>query len=84
MPTPIGEFDGTGEQVAAQIRDFADQKLRVIVFPGVDPKVEPKDKRTIQELLAELAASIPPEEAAKLPPDFGDQLDHYIYGSPKR
>jgi hypothetical protein len=38
----------------------------------------------IAEVLAEIAAIIPPAELAKLPPDFTDQLDHYIYGTPKR
>jgi hypothetical protein len=36
------------------------------------------------EVLAEIAATIPPAELAKLPSDFTDQLDHYIYGTPKR
>jgi hypothetical protein len=34
--------------------------------------------------LAEIAATIPAAELAKLPPDFTDQLDHYVYGTPKR
>jgi hypothetical protein len=35
-------------------------------------------------VLAEIAAAIPAEELAQLPSDFTDQLDHYIYGTPKR
>ena len=33
---------------------------------------------------AEIADAIPAAELAQLPADFTDQLDHYIYGTPKR
>jgi len=35
-------------------------------------------------VLADSAAAIPAEALARLPADFTDQLDHYIYGTPKR
>lgn len=38
----------------------------------------------IEEILNELAAGIPPEEWERLPPDVTDNLDHYLYGTPKR
>ena len=31
-----------------------------------------------------LGRQIPPEERRALPPDLSKQLDHYIYGTPKR
>jgi len=40
--------------------------------------------RPIEDVLAELAREIPQEEWKKLPEDLTDNLDHYIYGSPKR
>jgi Arc/MetJ-type ribon-helix-helix transcriptional regulator len=40
--------------------------------------------RPIWEEIEELAASIPDEEFQKLPGDGAEQLDHYIYGLPKR
>ncbi len=40
--------------------------------------------RPIQEELAELAKQVPPEDWAKLPADLSDNLDHYLYGTPKR
>ena len=43
-----------------------------------------RDTRPIAEVLAEIAATIPAAELARLPADFTDQLDHYIYGTPKR
>jgi hypothetical protein len=40
--------------------------------------------KPIWEVAAEIRRSIPAEEWAKLPKDGAEQLDHYIYGSPKR
>jgi Arc/MetJ-type ribon-helix-helix transcriptional regulator len=44
---------------------------------------EPAHK-PIWEVFAEITASIPEEEWAKLPTDGSEQHDHYIYGTPKR
>ena len=38
----------------------------------------------IEDLLEELAMEIPQEEWDKLPSDLNDNLDHYLYGVPKR
>ena len=38
----------------------------------------------VWETLLQIAAEIPDEESAKLPHDAAEQLDHYLYGSPKR
>jgi hypothetical protein len=84
MSTPLLELEGTWEEIAAQIPDFSGQKLRVLVYPAEESRPEAHDTRPIAEVLAEIAATIPAAELAKLPPDFTDQLDHYIYGTPKR
>lgn len=34
--------------------------------------------------LRRIGASVPVEEWKKLPPDFNENLDHYLYGSPKK
>ena len=44
----------------------------------------PHPRRPIEEVLEELAAEVPDEEWEKLPADLTDQLDHYLYGTPKR
>jgi hypothetical protein len=54
------------------------------VYPAEDNSPETPDTRPIVEVLAEIAATIPAAELATLPPNFTDQLDHYIYGTPKR
>jgi hypothetical protein len=78
------ELEGTLEEIVAQIPDFSGQKLRVLVYPATGHSAEDRNTRPIAEVLAEIAAAIPARELAQLPSDFTDQLDHYIYGTPKR
>jgi Arc/MetJ-type ribon-helix-helix transcriptional regulator len=40
--------------------------------------------KPIWEVAADIRRSIPAEEWAKLPTDGAEQLDHYVYGTPKR
>jgi hypothetical protein len=40
--------------------------------------------RPIEEILMELAKEVPVEEWKKLPKDLSENLDHYLYGSPKK
>jgi hypothetical protein len=40
--------------------------------------------RPIEEIIAELAAEVPQAEWDRLPRDLTDNLDHYLYGTPKR
>ena len=84
MPTPLLALEGTWAEITAQIPDFAGQKLRVLVYPAEENSTAAPDTCPIAEVLADIAAAIPPSELAKLPPDFTDQLDHYVYGTPKR
>jgi hypothetical protein len=84
MITPLLELEGTWEEIVAQVPDFSGQKLRVLVYPATRHDAENRDARPIAEVLAEIAAAIPAGELAQLPADFTDQLDHYIYGTPKR
>jgi hypothetical protein len=84
MAVPLLELEGTWEEIKERLPDLAGQKLRIVVFPAGERAADETDAKPIDEVLAEIAAEIPPEELAKLPPDFTDQLDHYIYGTPKR
>mgnify|MGYP001316472067 CR=1 FL=1 len=62
------------------------------VTPGADLVAETQDGRIvlerprqpIWERIAALTTDAPPEEIAKLPPDGAAQIDHYLYGHPKR
>jgi hypothetical protein len=51
------------------------EKVRVTIEPARPP---------IWERIAALAADAPPEELAKPPVDGAAQIDHYLYGAPKR
>ncbi len=51
--------------------------------PASQAEVVPTHK-PIWEVVDDLREGIPPEEFAKLPEDGAEQLDHYLYGSPKR
>lgn len=51
----------------------------------VAPSTElPSDDRPIWERIAEFAAALPEEAIAGIPIDGASQLDHYLYGAPKR
>ena len=48
---------------------------------------ENKDKRKnllIVDRILKRSESIPKEELSKFPPDFTENLDHYLYGVPKK
>jgi hypothetical protein len=72
-----GQFASAEEMVDKLVRDYARRAL-----PQAAPAA-PASK-TILEMVDELRKRVPPEEFAKLPTDGARQLDHYIYGSPKR
>jgi hypothetical protein len=38
----------------------------------------------IEEVLTDLAREIPQEECERLPADLAENIDHYVYGTPKR
>lgn len=44
----------------------------------------PDDDRPVWERIVELAATLPKEAITGLPIDGASQLDHYLYGAPKR
>jgi hypothetical protein len=79
------EIEGTWEEIAAQASRFIGRRVRLTVLSEApDSTHKRRDTRTLEEKIAEIAAQVPEEEWSKLPADLGDQLDHYIYGTPKR
>lgn len=42
------------------------------------------DSRPISEVIADIMSDVPAEELAQLPADGASQVDHYVYGTPKR
>jgi hypothetical protein len=45
---------------------------------------EPRDDRPIWEVIAEVMKDVPDGVFDRLPKDGASQVDHYIYGLPKR
>jgi Arc/MetJ-type ribon-helix-helix transcriptional regulator len=86
-----GHFASVDDAMAEAARLLLRQGSEVRAFPGGDihtaPASEtptPSQRKPIWERADELRKSIPEKEWAKLPTDGAEQLDHYIYGSPKR
>lgn len=48
------------------------------------PEEQNGDTRPIWEVIAENMKRVPPEDLAALPRDGASQIDHYVYGLPKR
>jgi hypothetical protein len=51
--------------------------------PEIAPKTESSD-RPIWEVITEMMNDVPDEVFDRLPKDAASQVDHYIYGLPKR
>ncbi len=47
------------------------------------PDVQDGDWPLVDKILR-ISESIPEEEFAVFPPDFTENLDHYLYGNPKK
>ncbi len=67
-----------------KILPISDQRK---VLEIVEKKVfatQKKSTRPIWEVIAEISSEIPDEEWEKLPSDGSANLDHYLYGAPKK
>ena len=69
--------------------DYADgvlQRITGINLLATERVIPPQDsnQRPFWEYWVEAGKRIPDEELAKIPPDFSYNLDHYLYGAPKR
>jgi len=61
--------------------------LRLAEQAGAAPnrrEVQSRDPRPIWEVITENMKQVPPEDLAVLPRDGASQIDHYVYGLPKR
>ena len=72
-----GELSPDGELL--RITHVEELRLEYLGEVPYDPTARP-----IEEVLAELAREIPEEDWNRLPSDLTDNLDHYIYGTPRR
>jgi hypothetical protein len=67
------------------VKDTVLRLLEGEAHPGSDAPPEPNaDTRPIWEVMLDNLKDVPPEEFARLPKDGASQVDHYLYGHPKR
>lgn len=71
-----GEFQRSGKLK----RIVSVKQLRV--KPAREKRID-KNPRPIWEIAAEIAATVPDEEWAKVPNDLARNYKHYLYGAPK-
>jgi hypothetical protein len=72
-----GEFSPTGRlQRVTEVHELGLQHGEGVPSEGPPPAIE--------DILRALAAEVPQEEWDALPVDLIDNLDHYIYGTPRR
>lgn len=45
---------------------------------------EPPDASSISEMIVRIGAQVPEEAWSHLPSDLASNVDHYLYGSPRR
>ncbi|HLJ56331.1 MAG TPA: hypothetical protein VKT77_14920 [Chthonomonadaceae bacterium] len=82
MGVPVIELEGTWEEISRQLPDFDGKRLHVSVRLAEDSAVEGAD--SVDAALARIWNEVPDASWESLPADFGDNLDHYLYGSAKR
>ena len=66
--------------------EYAGQLLVRDLDPGKeeDDSGLPRDSRPVWEVIADIMKDVPAEDLAALPKDGASQIDHYVYGVPKR
>jgi len=79
------EMEGTWEEVAARAGELAGRRVRLTVLPDEKKPAKANGSGlTIEEKIQQIAAKVPDDAWNSIPPDLSDNLDHYIYGTPKK
>ena len=81
MKTKDLQLEGTWEEIQSHVPEFNGKRLRVTVHVSEDDNVVPIS--CINDALAKIWQSVPDSSWQSLPSDLGDNLDHYIYNTPK-
>ena len=72
----VGEFSALGKPLKIT-------QANLVLEPVKEARFDSK-ALSIEDVLANLAKEVPSEDWNKLPPDLANNLDHYLYGSPKK
>jgi hypothetical protein len=81
----VGELNARAREQGVSPDRIATQILEDTLGAGIEPLsgLPPKDPR-IWEVIAQNMSDLPLEEFEKLPRDGAAQVDHYLYGHPRR
>lgn len=97
---PLHEIALRGEQAAEKLDACLDRDLeeprnaarrlvtemagKCAALLGIDERQDRSSQRSIWQIAEEIGRSVPQEEWDKLPTDGARNVDHYLYGAPKR
>jgi hypothetical protein len=65
------------------VEDVIMQALETAPLPELQPAAS-GSRRPIWEVIVDNMKRVPPEDLAAMPKDGASQIDHYVYGVPKR
>jgi hypothetical protein len=70
--------------VGKLIKDYEPDEKKALSIPEMARIPKQLESGGIEAILQSLAADVPREEWQQLPSDLTDELDHYLYGTPKK
>ncbi len=88
----IGRKGGKSKMMPAVERQASARRAALARWRGLRDQAaldkaqsrSPRRRKPIWEVARELLAGIPESELRGLPPDAASELDHYLYGAPRR
>jgi len=83
-PDKEGVFRAQAEALGLSIEQWLLRLAEQTTPAAAPPEAQKRDRRPIWEVIADNMKSVPPEDLALLPRDGASQIDHYVYGLPKR
>lgn len=69
--------------MSAEGRPLQFTAIQELILSPIEPVLD-TDALPVEDVLADIASRVPREQWTKLPLDLTDQLDHYLYGTPRQ
>ena len=76
MTDTLYELEGTWDELAKHASELEGKRLRITVLPDVALPAG-----SIEDKILRRSARVPPSEWDRVPDDFLDNLDAYLYGA---
>ena len=83
-PEIEAELNATARAQGLSAAQYAGRVLEQALAATPMPADKKSDTRPIWDVISANMASVPPEDFARLPTDGASEVDHYLYGHPKR